>query len=176
MKLGKIVMLAVLGILAVTPAMAEPTRITVRVLSKDAKFVGTSVGGVLIQIRDAQSGALLAEGVTAGDTGDTKRIMLADRKRGVPLATEEAAKFEATLNIEEPRWVEVTAYGPLAQRQSANRTSATQWVVPGKHITGGDAWLLELPGLVVDVLAPPAHLKLGGLPQRVELRANVMMM
>jgi hypothetical protein len=174
--LWKIVISAILGLLAVTPAMAEPTRITVRVVSKDAKFVGTSMGGVLIQIRDAQSGALLAEGVTTGDTGDTKRLMLTDRKRSVPLSTADAAKFEVILDVEEPRWVEVTAYGPLAQRQSANRVSATQWVVPGKHITGGDAWLLELPGLVVDVLAPPAHLKLGGLPQRVDLRANVMMM
>jgi hypothetical protein len=54
--------------------------------------------------------------------------------------------------------------------------SAVQWVVPGKHITGGDGWLLEMPGFVVDVLAPPTHLKLKGTPQAVELKANVTMM
>ena len=36
--------------------MAEPTDITVRVLSKDAKFVGTSMGGVRITLRDAETG------------------------------------------------------------------------------------------------------------------------
>jgi len=54
--------------------------------------------------------------------------------------------------------------------------SATQWIVPGKDVTGGDAWLLEMPGLVVDVLSPPAHRKLKGAPQTIKLRANVTMM
>jgi hypothetical protein len=49
-------------------------------------------------------------------------------------------------------------------------------MVPGKHITDGDAWLVELPGFVVDVLAPPTHIKLKGTPQTVQLAANVMMM
>jgi hypothetical protein len=54
--------------------------------------------------------------------------------------------------------------------------SATQWVVPGKHITAGDGWVLELPGLVVDVQAPPTHTRLEGTPQAVRLQANVTMM
>jgi hypothetical protein len=49
-------------------------------------------------------------------------------------------------------------------------------VVPGKHITGGDAWMLELPGFVVDVLAPPTHVSLKGVPYTVTLKANVTMM
>jgi hypothetical protein len=158
------------------PSQAEPTHITLRVISKDAKFIGTSMGGVLITIRDAQTGELLAQGTTQGSTGDTGRIMKQDRKRGVPLSTEDAAKFSTTLDLNEPRLVEVTATGPLAQRQSAGRVSATQWIVPGKHLTGGDGWLLEMPGFVVDVVAPPAHVSFGGAPQRVELRANVVMM
>lgn len=162
--------------LLVPPAAAEPTRVTVRVISKGAKFVGTSMGGVRIVIRDADSGALLASGVTRGGTGDTKRIMVAERKPGGVLSTKGAARFVASIDIDEPRRIEVVALGPLAQRQSANRVSATQWVVPGRHITGGDGFLLVLPGFVVDVLAPPAHVKLKGTPRRITLRANVTMM
>ena len=38
---------------------------------------------------------------------------------------------------------------PLSNPDSANEVSATQWVIPGKHLTGGDGWLLEMPGLSV---------------------------
>ncbi|GJL77255.1 MAG: hypothetical protein NPINA01_02440 [Nitrospinaceae bacterium] len=155
---------------------AEPTDITVRVISRDAKFIGTSMGGVLVTVSDAQTGEILSQGKTAGGTGDTNRIIKQPHKRGVPLSTESAAKFSATLELKEPRLIEVTAFGPLGQRQGANRVSAVQWVVPGKHLTGGDGWLLEMPGFIVDVLAPPTHLKLKGTPQTVELKAKVTMM
>jgi len=157
-------------------ATAEPTEITVRVVAKGAKFIGSSMGGVLITLKDADTGQLLAKGVVAGSTGDTPRIMVAERTVHSTLSTPDAACFTAKIDVDEPRRVEVTAFGPLAQRQSAGRVSATQWIVPGKHVTGGDAWLLEMPGLVVDVLAPPAHLKLKGAPQTIKLRANVTMM
>ncbi|MGE0683055.1 MAG: hypothetical protein AB7P69_19400 [Candidatus Binatia bacterium] len=167
-----------LSVILLTPvsSFATPTQLTVRVKSKDAKFVGTGVGGVLITVKDALTGEVLATGRTAGDTGDTERIMKTPVTRGALLATATAAHFTAALDLTEPRLIEVTAYGPLANLQAANRVSATQWIVPGKHITDGDAWLMELPGFVVDVLAPPTHIKLKGTPQTVQLAANVMMM
>ena len=161
---------------AALPVAAVPTAITVRVVAKGAKFIGTSMGGVRITIRDADTGELLAKGVTRGDTGDTKRLMVAAHKRGDVLSSEGAAKYTTTLDLDEPRLLEVTTYGPLAQRQAANRVSATQWVVPGKNITAGDGWLLEMPGLIVDVQAPPTHVKLKGVPQSVKIEANVTMM
>lgn len=167
--------LGVTSLVVVGPAWAEPTEITVRVISRDAKFVGTSMGGVLVTLRDADTGELLAEGTTEGGTGDTGRIM-GERKRGMSLATPDAAKFSTTIDLDEPRRIEVSAFGPLAQRQGANRVSATQWVVPGNHLTGGDGWLLEMPGFIVDVLEPPTHVKLTGLPKTVALKANVTMM
>jgi len=177
--MNKIRTMATVGmLLAATalPAVAVPTAITVRVVSKGAKFVGTSMGGVLVTIKDADTGELLAKGVTRGDTGDTKRIMVAEHKRGDALSSEGASKFTATLDLAEPRRIEVTAYGPLAQRQAGNTVSATQWVVPGKGITEGDGWLLELPGMIVDVQAPSTHVKLKGVPQSVKIEANVTMM
>jgi len=68
---------AVVGLAVLTPtgAWAEPTDIVVRVLSKDAKFIGTSMGGMQVTLRDAHTGEILATGLTRGGTGDTKRLM-----------------------------------------------------------------------------------------------------
>lgn len=159
-----------------TAAYAEPTEITVRVVSKDAKFIGTSVGAMRVTLRDAQTGEILASGLTSGGTGDTKRIMHKDAGRRAILSDPSTAKFVATLDLSEPRLIEVEAFGPLAQLQSAHRVLSSQWVVPGRSITGGDGWVLELPGMVVDVLDPPAHIKLPSSVTKVDVRVNVMMM
>jgi hypothetical protein len=157
-------------------AAAEPTHIEVRVLSRGAKFVGTSMGGAEIAIRDADTQELLAQGVTAGSTGDTAKIMQATGGRHAPVSTPDAAVFRTTLELEVPRRLEVSAVGPRAQGQAENRVSSTMWVVPGKHVTGGDGWILELPGFAVDVLEPPAHQRLRGAPATVAVRANVVLM
>lgn len=158
------------------PAAAEPTKITVRVLGKDSKFVGSSMGGARVILRDAETGEILAQGVTEGGTGNTELIMHEDRGRRATLSDESAAHFTATIDIDEPRLIEAEAFGPLGQRQATNRASATQWVVPSENITGGDGWVLELPGYVVDVLAPPAHVKLPPDMTEVDVRANVALM
>lgn len=169
--------IAVFTMLAPTgAAFAEPTDVTVRVISKGAKFVGSSMGGVRITLRDAGTGEILAQGATSGATGSTQKIMKDAHARGAPVSTEGAAKFTATLDLDMPRLIKVEAFGPLSQRQSAVRVASTQWVVPGKHVTGGDAWLLELPGFVVDVVAPQTPLKAGSAPQTITLTANVFMM
>jgi len=43
-------------------------------------------------------------------------------------------------------------------------------------VAGGDGWVLELPGMMVDVLDPPAHQRLRGAPRALSVRANVAMM
>lgn len=171
-----------LGIIALTmvfvslPAAAEPTEITVRVLSQDAKFVGTSMGGARIVVRDVHTGEVLTSGVTRGGTGNTSMIMHSDGGRRARLADETAASFSATLELDEPRLIEVEATGPAAQRQAEQRVTATQWVVPGRAPGGSEGWILELPGFAVDVLSPPAHVRFSGDLDNVEVRANVTMM
>jgi len=135
-------------------ANAEKTDVTVRVLAKDAKFIGSGMGGALVSIRKLDSGELLASGLTEGGTGDTGRIMQAPRVRGEALSTESAASFSATLDIVTPTRVEISAEGPQGFPASANRVSITQWLLPGKHLTGGDGVMLELPGFVVARLMP----------------------
>ncbi len=128
---------------------ATPTNITVRVLSKDAKFIGSSMGGVRIQLRDMADGSLLAEGMTEGETGDTQRIMTDPWVREKALSTKDSANFTTTIDLERPTRVQLTAEGPASNPDSANIVSATQWVIPGKHVTGGDGWLLEMRGFSV---------------------------
>lgn len=164
-----------LAFLVPAAAWAEPTEITVRVISKDAKFIGTSMGGMRVTLRDAHTGEVLATGLTLGGTGDTKKLMHENAGRRAQLSDAGSAKYVATLDLAEPRLIEAEAYGPLAQPQAAHRVVASQWVIPGRGLAGGDGWVLELPGFVVDVLAPPAHVKLSGA-SKVDVRANVVMM
>ena len=147
-------LVAVLGFCLVSAsAQATPTDITVRVLSMDAKFIGSGMDGVKVQLRDAASGKLLAEGLIQGGTGDTKRIMSEPRVRGQALSTKGSAHFTTTIDLERPTRAELTVEGPLSNPDSANRVTATQWIIPGKHLTGGDGWLLEMRGFSVHAKA-----------------------
>ena len=175
MRSGALVRLPAL-ILAGLPvaAAAEPTDLVIRVISEGGKFVGTSMGGAEIIVRDVRSGEVLVHGRTAGSTGDTARIMKGG-PRGTPLADETAAAFRTTIDIDEPRLVEVEAYGPLAQPQAAVRVTSQRWVLPRRGATQGDGWLLELPGLVVDLVEPAAHQR-GTAGAAIRLAANVALM
>ena len=138
-------------------------------------LAATSQKGYILT-KEATTGEVLAKGRTAGGAGNTTRIMKTPAARGMPISDDTAAKFTTTLDLDTPRLIEVTAYGPLANLQAANHVSATQWVVPGKHIAEDDAWIMELPGFVVDVLAPPTHTMLIGFPQAIKIEANITMM
>ena len=133
---------------------AQPTDITIHVKAKGSKFIGSSMGGARIVLKDAITGKILKEGKTAGSTGDTERIMKSKLKSTQPLSTENTAKYETTINIETPTLIEVEAYGPQASLQSRLKASARQWVIPGKDITEGDAFLLVLQGMAVGILSP----------------------
>jgi hypothetical protein len=163
--------------IVVAPAsMAEPTDVTVRVISKDAKFIGSSMGGVRITLSDTRTGEVLASGLTRGGTGDTSKIMHTDGGRRMRMADDSAASFEARIDVEEPRLIEAEAYGPLDYPDSAHRVTATQWVVPGHDLSVGDGWVLEMPGFVVDVVEPAEYARINADGGRVPVTAKVMMM
>jgi len=157
----------------VQPAAAEPTSLSVHVLAHDAKFVGDSMGGVRVSIRDVETGEMLAQGVTRGGTGDTERIMVEPRQRGASLVTDDAAGFETTIELIEPRRVEISAVGPLDHPHAANTVAVSQWLLPGKDV---DPLVLELPGLVVNLHELPALLRLQGGEVTVPVAARVEMM
>ena len=170
--------LAMVFLLSSTADAAE-TRIKVSVLSQGAKFIGSSLGGARVILRDVETGSVLAQGVTAGTTGDTAKIMLDDREPGQALSSADSAHYSVVLDIDKPHLVAFEVYGPLAQRQSALQATRTQWVLPGKHLDQGDGVFLVIAGMAVDILDPPAHIRLeaGGPSSRdVSVVANVTMM
>jgi len=148
MRLPTIIALAT-GLLVAAPALAEPTSVVVRAQSRDAKFIGTSMGGVAIRLTDVRSGKVLAEGLTEGGTGDTNLLMVQPWVRGAARAGEGAAAFTTSIDIEEPTLVRLDAIGPRGHPGSEVAISSTAWVLPGQPVVG-DGWVVEFPGLVVD--------------------------
>lgn len=140
-------LVGLIALIAAAPALAVPTPVTVRVLSQGAKFIGTSMGGVSVRLSEAGSGALLAEGMISGGTGDTAKIMNG-AARGTPLADAGAASFAATLDIKQPTLVRVEVKGPLKPGIAPVSLGQTRWLIPGEPVVG-DGWVMELPGLAL---------------------------
>ena len=167
-------------------AMRE-TKVTVRVQAKGGKFLGDDIGGALVTLRDGQSGELLASGVTSGDSGtlasdyspdaSLATIVTPGRKPTVQwlIASKTTSRFDAALPLERPTLLEVSAFGAVGGLQAAHRVTSAQWVVPGQHLTSGPGFVVEIPGLLLQVLEPPTHLNLPSLPATVPLKTNVTM-
>lgn len=160
----------------VPPAGAEPTPVTVRVMVSDGKFIGDAMGGARVVIRDAETGALLSEGVTRGGTGDTRRLVEAPKPRDARLTGPEDSRFEAVLDIDRPTRVTVEVSGPRFLAQSEARASMTQWVLPGRSPHGPDGWILLLAGLSIDLISPTVYDRTVPAGAPVAIEANVMVL
>ena len=166
---------SLLAIPGVASSQAPPTQVMVRVTSHDAKIIGSGVGGATVTIRDAVTGQVLALGIQEGSTGDTRRIMTEPRVRGGTVyATEGAAGFLATLELDEPTLVEISAEGPLGTPHASQRASKTMLLVPGKDVLG-EGVILELMGFTV-VLEAPSDMESVKAGQTFEVRASVTML
>ena len=154
---------------------AEPTVVEARTIARGAKFLGGFQAPVRITLTDADTGEILARGQTRGTTGDTQRVLTRGAASEGRMATEDSAVFRATLDLDRPRRVTISASGPLSQPQASTTVTSTQWILPGRNLTAGDGWLLEMPGLIVDVTAPSAYqqVKAG---TSIRLRASVTML
>ena len=131
-----------------------PTQITVRVLSSDAKIIGSLVGGCRVTIRDVDTGRTLARGLHLGGSGSTESIMIAPPERfRTRFDTPGTAAFTAEIPLQEPTFVEIQVEGQLACAHATQRASVTTRLVPGQHITG-DGIVVEMRGLIVDIMTP----------------------
>jgi hypothetical protein len=149
-----------LAVLAPAAAGVE-TNVTIRAISRDAKVMGTKVGGARITVREAKTGKLLTKGIQTGGTGDTRKIMVEPHPRGEEIyAAGDAGSFVARLDLVEPTWIDITAEGALGYPQSTARASKTLLVIPGRHIVG-EGVLLELHGFNIELLAPGAGVEAG---------------
>lgn len=167
--------LAILALLwlAPTPVRAEPTNITVRVLGLDATFVGSATGGMEITLTDLATGTRLAHGITDGTAGDGAKTIGKPLHRGQSLATDNSALFSTTIDIDKPTRVQLTARGPLNHPDAENTVTASRWVLPGRHITTGDGWVIEIPGLIVQLLAPQFAKRNEVLPFTFDVSAHI---
>ena len=90
----------------------------IRAKARDAKFIGTSLGGAHIIIRNKLNQRILAEGNTTGSTGNTDLIMKTPKVRGNSIADEQTGGFMAAIDIEEPTFVNIEVISPLNSKQA----------------------------------------------------------
>ena len=156
--------LAVFSIFAISsPVRAQDsiweemaTNFKVTVKARDAKFIGTSMGGVHISIKNKLTGDIIADGNIMGGTGPTDKIMQAPMPRDAVIVDDTTASLQFSLALMEPTLVTITATGPLGQPQNMVSVSEDRVLIPGKDYTAGNGLMLEMPGMVVDVLTPVA--------------------
>ncbi|MDJ1486262.1 hypothetical protein QNI16_37620 [Cytophagaceae bacterium YF14B1] len=157
---------------------AQPTKVIVRAKAKDAKFIGTGIGGAYIVIRNDLTGEILAKGLTTGASGNTDLIMKTPYTRNLPLTDEKTAKFETLIDIKEPTFVTIEAIAPVNRKSAAVTVSTQLWLIPGKAIDG-EGVVLEIPGFILDILEPQTHqvIQIASLKNnQVKIKINLVMM
>lgn len=172
---GKTFLYLTMSILMVgTPLEAqEPTQVLVRVIAKDAKIIGSGVGGVHVTVRDLGSSRILAEGIQEGSTGSTDQIM-GDWVRGEPIfAADGAGSFLAELEVTEPTRVLIEARGPLGTPHAQQFASKSLLVIPG-HDVVGEGIVLELNGFTVELQSPAEGRGAVGTPFPVRARVTML--
>lgn len=159
-------------------AFATETKLMVRAKAKDAKFVGSSIGGAHVIVRNTVNGEILAEGLTMGATGNTDLIMKSAHDRYTQLSDDKTAGFMAVLDIDEPTFVRVEVISPINKKNARVQASTELWLIPGKDILG-DGLVIEIPGFVVDILKPNTHqyIDLKSIPTSgLPIEAHIVMM
>ena len=178
------------------------THLTIRVQARGGKFLADDIGGAHVTVRDVRSGVLLASGVTRGTSGTlvtpeklagflpeaSKCVVVTPAIPTKPpqaatlaqihwlVADADSSKFVAALDIQESTLLEISVYGSLGGLQSAHRVTTTTWLAPGLPGPAEPGFVVEIPGLVVQVQQPATHSALSSVPATVPIEANVAMM
>lgn len=157
---------------------ATETKVMIRAKARDAKFIGTSLGGAHIIVRNKLNQRILAEGNTSGSTGNTDLIMKTPKVRGNSIADDHTGGFVAAIDIDEPTFVTVEVISPLNSKQAQAVVTTELWLIPGKHILG-EGIILEIPGYIIDILKPRTHqyISLKTIQDKpFQFQANIVMM
>ncbi|SEL81861.1 hypothetical protein [Parapedobacter koreensis] len=176
-KMVTLVALPILS-LAVQPVFSQVTKIVIRAKAKDAKFIGTGIGGAYVIVRNNTTGEILDQGYTTGTSGDTELIMNTPIARAVRLTDDNTAKFEAQLTISEPIFVDVEVIAPINRKAASVKATTQFWAIPGKHILG-DGIILDIPGYILDINYPTTHqtIAITSLPQgSLKAKVHLVMM
>jgi len=172
MKKGLVsgIVMSILLISGISEAIV--TKLVIRARSKDAKFVGTKMGGALVVIRDSKTGKVLAEGLTAGGTGDTERIMIEPKTRFGRIA-DGSAQFETSLDIDEPTLITISVAAPYLYKDNMIESSTQMWLIPGKDLAG-EGVIVEVPGFSIDARAPE-KVRLVNNRSAIPIEASIVM-
>ncbi|MDH5357030.1 MAG: hypothetical protein OEY48_01005 [Gammaproteobacteria bacterium] len=149
MKLHRLLTTIILALALSSTAFATETNVMVRAKAIDAKFIGSSVGGVKVVVEDAETGEVLDQGWINGDTGSTTTLIKEPVSRGQQLTDDKTAGFVAKVDISSPRLLRFKLIGPYGYRQALQEASVTSWVIPGKDMLG-DGIIINMPGFIVD--------------------------
>lgn len=148
------------------------TDVLVRVVADGAMVLGDDVGGARVTITDVATGMVLASGLQQGEAGDQTQIMHTPRVMEEPrYSSRPSAAFRATLQLERPTLVEISAQGPLAYPQAVQRASKTVLLIPGQDLTN-DGIVLHLYGFIVQIEHPKQGTSLIAKDD-VKLRASI---
>jgi hypothetical protein len=161
------------GILSFGISEAVQTKLVVRAKSKDAKFVGTSMGGALVVVKNSETGKVLAKGLTEGSTGSTQKIMINPIIRGVHISDNSTAKFETVIDIDEPQLITIDVEAPYGMKPSTIKSSTQIWLIPGKDIVG-DGVMVEVPGFAITAKAS-GEIKLSQNKAVIPIQARIVM-
>ncbi|HEU4453206.1 MAG TPA: hypothetical protein VFR81_09095 [Longimicrobium sp.] len=146
----------------------QPTRLLVRVQAKGGKFLGPDAGYSRVTLRDAASGAVLAQGIAEGGSGQltgsfspaatrqsivtpmwgTQNVLWLSATPGQP-----TAGLTATLDLDAPTLVEFTAEALTDGAPNGHTATQTMWITPGADLTAEPGVVLVMPGLNVRVLS-----------------------
>lgn len=171
--LTAIIPIAAMGALA--PSLqAQATKVLVRVTAKDAKIIGSGVGGAHVTVRNAETGDVLDEGIQEGSTGSTSTIMGPIERGRTVYDTDGAAGFLAELDVREPTRVLIEAAGPLGAEHATQFGAKSLLVIPGRDIVG-EGVIVELNGFTVEVQAPETDAELAA-GEPFEIRSRVTML
>ncbi|MDC6385710.1 hypothetical protein D2V93_09080 [Flagellimonas taeanensis] len=172
----KSILLTLLLALSFTVSATE-TKLMVRAKAKDAKFIGSSIGGAYVIVRNSTNNKILAEGITTGSTGNTDLIMKTPIGRNTQLTDDKTAGFLAVVDIDEPTFVLVEVLSPYNKKNAQVHASTELWLIPGKDILG-DGVVVEIPGFIIDILTPNTHQYISkqSIGNGLDIRANMVMM
>ncbi|SFC20555.1 hypothetical protein SAMN04487891_107109 [Flagellimonas taeanensis] len=172
----KSILLTLLLALSFTVSATE-TKLMVRAKAKDAKFIGSSIGGAYVIVRNSTNNKILAEGITTGSTGNTDLIMKTPIGRNTQLTDDKTAGFLAVVDIDEPTFVRVEVLSPYNKKNAQVHASTELWLIPGKDILG-DGVVVEIPGFIIDILTPNTHQYISkqSIGNGLDIRANMVMM
>ncbi|WP_256003942.1 hypothetical protein [Pedobacter deserti] len=172
----KVQWIAILLILYAAVSLAQTTKIIVRAKAKDAKFLPASLG-VHVTIRNNMTGEVMAKGMATGGSGNTDVIMAEAIKRNQQLADAGTSKFEASLELTDPTFVDIEVIASVNRRNGTKKITTQTWLIPGKDILG-DGIVVEIPGFIVDILAPTTqqYTRLESIKEgKMPLKASITM-